>query len=170
MRVPLLNPIDVVFQQLLPADTQLNTPGGGLDGYDPDLREPREKQVAGGQAITATTVYGAEVKVPCQLETKQFEELHMLAQGDASENKVTVVLHRRDLTRLGLIEALTGRPTIKKGDKALRFEKRGAIVLQFAEPLYVHQIAPGSAGFGPDGYDLEIVWLACQSPDVTGRG
>lgn len=170
MRVPLISPMTVVIAPLDIAATQGQDPAGdATTGYDPDFREPIALQASGGAPVTDTRVYGEDISIPCQIEFKTYEELQMIEAGDANLSKIAIVLHRRDLQRLGLLDA-DGNITIKKGDKIVRFEKNGRTTLVPHEQLWVYRIDPASQGFGPDGYDLHIVWTADRTPSVYGRG
>lgn len=170
MRVPLLNPVTAVFQQLQTQATWGNAPAGQEHGYDPDFREPQTTQSAGGQPIEGSQVYGEDVKVPCQLEVKTYEEIKMLEAGDDPLTRIVLVLHRKDLANLGLIDVDTGNILLKRNDKFLRIEYRGRVVLQPLSELYISRIDQGSAGFGVDGYDLHIVYTTDRGSDPRGRG
>lgn len=168
MRVPLISPMTVVIQRLELGPTQgvVTTPEGA--GFDPDFREPVGLQGSGGSAVTDTRVYGEEIKIPCQVEFKTYEELQMVEQGDAGLTKIAAVLHRKHLKELDLLDD-NGNVTLKKGDKIVRFEKQGRTVLVPSGDLYVYRIDPASQGFGPDGYDLHIMWTSDRASSVTGR-
>jgi len=169
VRVPLISPMTVVVTQFLPAETCAQDPAGDSTvGYDPDFREPVALQTEGGQPVTDTRQYGDEIKLPCQVEFKTYEELQMVEQGDNGISKVALVLHRRDLLRLGLIDD-NGNIKLKKGDKIIRFEKAGRTTLVPNATLYFYRIDPASQGFGPDGYDLHIVWTSDRTSSVYGR-
>jgi len=170
-RVPLLNPMQLIVQRLLPQETWANPPDPSVTtGYDPDFREPVAAQAAGGLEVTDARVYGPELEIPCQLEIKTFEEIQMLEAGDDALTRVVFVLHRRDLEQLQLLDEETGNIILKKNDKIVRLEKEGRKVLLPHEELYICRIDPGSAGFGPDGYDLHIVLTKARDADVRGRG
>ena len=102
-----------------------------------------------------------ETRVPCQVETMKFEDLQQEFAGDAPSSNLVIVLHRKDLSTLGLIDATTGRPLIRVNDRVVRVDTKAGTVARTFEPdgLFVFEVRPASFGFGPDGYDLELVYL-----------
>lgn len=174
MRVPLLYPSAIVLHPLDISGTRaVDPPGPQPKGYDPYLREPVPYEVPATGEVADTRRYLPEVRIPCQVEVKTFEEVRQQVQGDAPVMNMTFVLHLSDLSRIGLLAdeecacigsggPYTTRTRIKTNDKITAIEKKGMpgfVVQTFKEPLYVVQMAPGSWGMGPLGYDLEIVFV-----------
>ena len=150
----------VVLHRLDVAATRaVDPPGPPAAGYDDDFREP-VRYDSGGLRQTSRRELAA-VRVPCQIETAKFEELRQMFTGDAPSSNMVVVLHRRDLARLGLIDAATGRPTIRTNDRVSALERKtGGVARTLGdEGLFVFEVRPASFGFGPDGYDLELLYL-----------
>ena len=91
------------------------------------------------------------MRVPCQVDTKVFEELRMLASGNAPRSRIDLVLHFKDLERLGLVDAGTGDALVRPGDRlGALYDKAGALVQAVRTPpgLYVTEARP--IGFGLD--------------------
>lgn len=180
-RVPLLFPSVVVLQRLDTRSTRLVDPDGLgplTSGYDDDLREPipyEEVDLVDDSKNLRTTVrYLPPLRLPCQVETRTFEELNQVYQGDATLTNMVFVLHRMDLQRMGLIGtdegcSKFGGTLLKVNDKITAIEKQGfsgqsQLPLKF--PLYVMAVLPGSWGMG-DGHDLEML-LVSNRPALAG--
>jgi len=89
------------------------------------------------------------VRVPCQVDTKVFEELRMFASGNAPRSRIDLVFHFKDLERLGLVHAETGEALIRPGDRlGAIYDRAGALVQSVRTPpgLYVTEARP--IGFG----------------------
>ena len=172
-RVPLLEPNVLVISPLSIAQTRaVDPPGAATEGYHEDLHEPVVYEDATGKRVSAQR-YGEQIRVPCQVEVKSFEELQQVFQGDAPVTKMCFVLHMSDLVLLGLVRddpgcALHGGLKIKKNDRIDAIEVHGIpgeVAVPLATPLYIYRIDPGSWGMGPSGTDLRIVWTA-NRPDT----
>lgn len=140
-----------------PPGTQLSS------GYSSAFREP----VVFDDATTGTRESArresSAVRVPCQLETRTFEELRQELGGDVPTTALVMVTHRRDLERLELIDTTSRAPLIRVGDRVSAIEKFGQSGISarpLAAPLYVFHVLPASFGFGPDGYDMELFFLS----------
>jgi hypothetical protein len=172
MRVPLLYPSLVVISRLDIQSTRRVDPDGAgpiTGGYDPDLREPYVYSAGTEDAVkTDTRRYLPAIRVPCQVEVKDFEEVRQKFGGDAPVTQMTFVLHVKDLRRLGywLTDAQCergGGPSLKTNDRIDRVEtmrQPGVVAYPLKEPLYIYELEPGSWGMGPSGQDLVIVWTA----------
>jgi hypothetical protein len=167
-RVPFVleKSLAVIHRIDLSATTALEPFSGQVGGYDKDFREPvvYDVEVPTGKVRETTRVELPAIKVPCQVEEVEFEKLRQLFAGDMPSTNMTLVLHRMDLHRMSLIDPTTGKPLINKNDRVSHLENfrtPGTVTLKFDDPgLYVFEIRPGSHGFGPDGYDLNIVYLS----------
>jgi hypothetical protein len=89
------------------------------------------------------------------------ERLRQLGVGDDPVTNTVFVLHRKDLETKGLLDT-NKEVVLKKGDRIDSIERFGSAVGMkvkvFKDPgLYVWQVRSGSWGFGPDGYDLELL-------------
>ena len=157
-RVPLLFPSALVLHRLDIAGTAaIDPPGVPQVGYDPDFREPYQYDNSGSKADTRQ--YLAPVRIPCQIETPEWQEVRQQPQGDAPLTEMTFVVHRRDLLSLGLLNS-SNTTLIKTNDKITAIEKHGSpgvVTLAYKQPLYVVEVRPGSWGMGSSGYDLELI-------------
>ncbi len=118
-------------------------------GYDADFKEPvvvDQNDDGVGERVRAEH---APVRVPCQVDTKVFEELRMFASGNAPRSRVDLVFHFKDLERLGLVDGASGDALIHPGDRLSGlYDKAGALVQAVRTPpgLYVTEARP--SGFG----------------------
>lgn len=118
-------------------------------GYDPDFKESVlvDRNDDGiGERVREEHL---PVRVPCQVESKSFEELRMLGSGNAPKSQVDLVLHFRDLERLGLVDEASGDALVRPGDRlGAIYDKAGSLVQEVRTPpgLYVTEARP--VGFG----------------------
>ena len=118
-------------------------------GYDPDFKEPVlvDRDDDGiGERVRAEH---PPVRVPCQVDTKVFEELRMFASGNAPRSRLDLVFHFKDLERLGLVDPGTGDALVRPGDRlGALYDKAGELVQAVRTPpgLYVTEARP--SGFG----------------------
>ena len=157
-RTPLIFPSRIVIERFDPAATRAVNPAGEpTSGFDDVLQEP-VRYTSGGVTQTPRQDM-TEVIIPCQCETKSYEELQMVFTGNDPVTRDVFVLHRRDLANLNLIDATTGNCVLKAGDRIVRQQKAtGQVVRTWQKPLYIYQVLPGSHGMGPDDYDLHMVY------------
>ena len=165
IRVPLLlqKAVAVIHRLDITSTWNVNPPGEKTTGYSHTFDEPivyDTSEVAPNTRTSARTEMAA-VRIPCQVEILTDEELRQIALGDDPITNLSLILHRRDLERLGLLDS-NRDVLLKKGDRISCLERYGAasgtVVKSFANPgLYVLEVRSGSWGFGPDGYDLERV-------------
>jgi hypothetical protein len=118
-------------------------------GYDPDFKEPVVvDQDDDGIGERVRQEYPS-VRVPCQVDTKAFDELRMMASGNAPRSRLDLVFHFKDLERMGLVDAASGDALIRPGDRlaAIR-DLCGDLVQEVRTPpgLYVTEARP--IGFG----------------------
>ena len=124
-------------------------PDPAAPGYDPDFKEPvvvDQDDDGIGERIRAEH---EPVRVPCQVDTKVFDELRMFASGNAPRSRIDLVFHFKDLERLGLVDAGTGDALVRPGDRlAAIYDKAGDLVQSVRTPpgLYVTEARP--SGFG----------------------
>ena len=118
-------------------------------GYDTDFKEPRlvdHDDDGIGERVRAEH---PAVRVPCQIDTKAFEELRMFASGNAPRSRIDLLFHFKDLERLGLVDAATGDALVRPGDRlGAIYDKAGALVqaIRTSPGLYVTEARP--SGFG----------------------
>ena len=118
-------------------------------GYDPDFKEPvLVDQDDDGIGERIRQEHPA-VRVPCQVDTKAFEELRMQASGNTPKSRIDLVFHFKDLERLGLVDAASGDALLRPGDRlGAIHDKAGELVQQVRTPpgLFVTEARP--IGFG----------------------
>lgn len=172
IRVPLLlqRSIAVVHRLNISATRLHNPDGEDVYGYDETLKETITYDRAVEGAVDSRRE-SSEVRIPCQIETWRYEELRQVGLGDAPVTNMVFVFHREDLEKLGLLDS-EKTILLKKGDRISHLEKYGAVsgmvTKRFNDPgLYIYELRPGSWGFGPDGYDLEIVFTARRQEGAT---
>ena len=165
MRVPLISPVTAVIYRLdIEATWDVDPAGALTEGFDYLLREPViEHTDGGGGTRTSTRQEMAAVSVPCQYEVQSFERLNATFPGNDAVTENVLVLHRKDLAALSLLDATTNKCLFKPGDRIDHLEKNGTTILVFDKPLYVYQVMPRSWGFGPTGYDLELLYTSFRS-------
>lgn len=126
------------------------TAGGGMPPMDPDFREPISMDLdEDGIAETARSEL-PPVRIPCQVEPQTFEQLRMLPSGRAPRTSLDLVMHFRDLTRLGLVDS-EGRARIGSGDRlSAIYTLGGELVLPVQTPpgLFVTEARPTGFGLG----------------------
>jgi hypothetical protein len=123
---------------------------GQLTGYDPDFKEPVLIERDDGTAERTRQEHAA-VRIPCQVESKVFDELRMLSAGNTPRSRIDLVLHFKDLERMGLVDDATGDALIRPGDRlGALYDTAGALVQAIRTPpgLYVTEARPMS--FGPN--------------------
>lgn len=159
IRVPLLlETVQAVISRVDgPATAAFNPPGGPASGYDTDFREPIKYK--SGTASVSSLQYKTAIKVACQVEALTAERLREYFPGDSPSSNLIVVISRIDAEAMGILDSTTRKIAIGVNDRVERFEKAGAIVHPLAQPLYVFEVRPASWGFGPDGHDLELLFL-----------
>jgi len=176
IRVPLLGLGETksiaVIHRLDPTATRsFDPPGEPTSGYDPEFDEPVVYD-SGTSRLSARHELPL-VRVPCQVETPTFEHLQQFGPGIVENTALVIVTHRQDLQLLSLIDPATRACLIKKSDRVSAIERYGfpGVVQQpLAEDgLYVFEIRPGSWGFGPEGHDLEIIFLEDRAKAVSSK-
>jgi len=167
IRVPLISPMDVVICRLDIQQTWAVDPAGSDydKGYDPITEEPIISRVSGVRTLPRQEM--SPVTIPCQVETARFEELRAVFGGDDSVTDQVFVLHRMDLERLNLLDD-DRNCVLKPGDRIDHLEMNSRVVKSFRKHLFIYEVRMGSQGFGPDGYDLELVYTSYRSADPRG--
>jgi len=124
--------------------------GGATPPMDPDFREPISLDFDEDGIGEVARSELPEVRVPCQVEPQAFEQLRMLPSGRAPRTSLDLVMHFRDLDRLGLVEA-NGRARIGSGDRISGiYTLDGEVVLPVQTPpgLFVTEARPTGFGLG----------------------
>ena len=166
-RVPLILETSLaVIYRLNPSATESLVPYSGGTGYNKSYREPIVYDAV-RQGKTVREYARSElppIKVPCQVESGDFESLRQTQDGDAPDTSMILVVHRQDLTLMSLIDPDTNEILIKVNDRVSHLESSqlpGKVTQQFkGSGLYIQSVEPASFGFGPDGFDLHLLVLA----------
>ncbi|MDY0004822.1 MAG: hypothetical protein RBU30_26225 [Polyangia bacterium] len=129
----------------------LDPDGAGplASGLDPDFLEPvRVDRDDDGLGETGRMEH-TPVQVPCQVEPEVLEALRMLPGGQSSRGELRLVLHFRDLERLGLVDSATGVALVQPGDRlgVLR-DRQGGLVQAFRDPPGMYVTETRATGFG----------------------
>lgn len=133
------------------AELDPDGPGPLVRGYDPDFKEPvlvdRDDDGIGERVRREHP----PVLIPCQVESKTFEELRMQGSGNSPRSRIDMVFHFKDLERLGLVDVATGDALVRVGDRlGAIYDRAGLLVQAVRTPpgLYVTEARP--IGFGLD--------------------
>jgi hypothetical protein len=171
IRVPLLlqKAVLVIHPLDLGATRAVDPTGEETAGYDDVLNEPVVYTTTTNERVSARRE-SAQIRIPCQVEDLTDKQLNQMATGDDPITNIAFVLHRKDLEELRLLDN-NGDILIKKGDRIEKLEEYGApigtTIKTFLSPgLYVHEVRSKSWGFGPTGYDLEIVYTSRRQEAV----
>lgn len=159
-----LNQVAIVLHRVDTASTRaFDPPGTKSSGYSSAFREPVVYDDPVVLTRTSARREFAAVRVPCQIETRTFEQLRQELGGEVPTSAVVAVIHRRNLEELDLIDTTSRAAKILVGDRVSAIEQYrqpGTVVRPLAgQGLFVFHVLPGSWGFGPDGHDLELVYL-----------
>lgn len=125
--------------------------GGPLaSGYDADFREPIVRNVSGVRTTGRKEL--TPISVPCQIEPEKLEELRLFGQGNSPAMRITLILHYRHLEQNALIDAATGDPLLRLGDRLASINdlRTGALVQAIKNPpgLYATMVEPIAYGIG----------------------
>ncbi len=170
IRVPLLlqKSVAIVHRLDISGTRTFDPPGEDTSGYDETANEPvfyDDPVAPPGDQRTSSRQELASVRIPCQVENLTEERLRQMGIGDAGISNIALVFHRRDLKVLGLLD-VDQEILIKKGDRVSHLEEFGVppgkVIKRLGdnkEGLFVEEVRGRSWGFGPSGYDLEIIML-----------
>lgn len=139
--------------------------GEVTSGYDDDFHE-----------VVVFTQNGKRVEarkdtpsifVACNVVTESWDALRQLTAGNSPTSKIEIVIHRRTLECLDLIDCDTGQAKIRVNDKLISIRdrcKRMAYKPQF--PLYVVEVAPiFGIGETPD-----LIQITCEDRERFATG
>lgn len=167
LRIPLVpNTVAAVVHRLdVVATRAVDPPGAGTSGVDDLLDDVVVYTDAGTGLRTSARREVAAVRVPCQLETLSHDRLRETFGGDAPTSTMVLVFHRRDLASLGLLDATNRACLVRVNDRVSAIERVGSpgtVVMPLGPEnlgLFVYEVRAGSWGLGPDGHDLELVYM-----------
>lgn len=107
--------------------------------FNPILKGPRPEQ---------DPTYMPAVDVRCQVEQGQDAVQVRSPMGDIPTSQIKLILHYRDLERMGLVDA-NGGASFRKGDRLVALlTRRGAIERFYSPPLYCTAVEDGGHGRG----------------------
>jgi hypothetical protein len=153
MRGKLINPFLAELAQLDTAATDEDPDGTGdhVSGYDDDFREP-VRYSDGTEAGVDARKEADHIFVPCQIEPEVFDALNMIVSGDVPNAKLGLVFHYADLEQMGLVDATTGQPLIRKNDRLVAIrECDGTLIETIPDPPGLFATEPQSRGYGLSG-------------------
>lgn len=97
-------------------------------GFDPHMKQPHVSYINPGTAIQqrqVSTQYMDPILVHAQIERGRWMPLAMGSGGDVPDGQLILIVHAREMSKLGLIDPANGECRLKKNDKLLGlFEKR----------------------------------------------
>ncbi len=117
LRGKLLFPLYVAIARL---DTQATDAGG--TGYNPITKQPKVVYANPGtsaQVRTDTRVYMEPLILRAQIERSTWQAMQMGPGGNVPNSRLTLIFHMTQLEQLGLVDAVTGEPTLKVTDKLI---------------------------------------------------
>jgi hypothetical protein len=103
---------------------------------DADFREPVRLDRNGDGIGEELRRELPPVYIPCQVEPKKFEEQRQLPSGNAPDSALELVMHFRDLERLGLVDE-GGNAVLAVGDRL------GGIYTRSMRPEWTVRNPPG---------------------------
>lgn len=147
--------------------------GGPLtSGYDERFRTPVKVLADPADQVGVTNrVEGAAIQIPAQIEAEEQERLEMMLSGDSPDGRFRIILHYKDLERLGLLDA-NNQPTIKKHDRLARIlDKLGNEVEVIPNPpgLFVVQVMSRGWGLGGAVPSRNLVFVDFEDRDQSIR-
>lgn len=126
-------------------------PGPLTSGYDADFKEGVLVDRDGDGIGERVRVEYPPVLIPCQVEPTAFEALRTFPSGNAPRSAFTLVLHFKDLDRMGLVDPTTGDALVRPGDRLNAvLDRQGVLVQAIRTPpgLYVTESRIASFGLG----------------------
>jgi hypothetical protein len=166
--VPLLleKSLAVIYRLNLDSTNDVQPASGVTSGYNHILREPvvYDDTIRGRTTRkTARSEYPA-IRIPCQVEPLKTDEARQLPQGKVPDIYEVLVFHSRDLKNHNLIDKATGEILLKDNDRITALEPyrspKKSVYTFSGDGAFIYHIQPRSYGFGANGHDLFIVYLA----------
>jgi len=175
MRGRLIFPFLAELRRLDTAAMAATDPDGAgplTGGFDPDFKEPVLVDRDGDGIAERERVELSPIRVPCQVEPKVFEDLHLLATGDSPRSDLSLVFHFRDLERLRLVDAATGDALIRPNDRlAGLYDLGGRLVQTIRTPpgLYATQAQPRGFGLGRSRPRRNLLLVTFEARQLAPR-
>ncbi len=151
------------FAEILMLDavhTRADDPDAGgplVSGYDDDFDEILVFTTPTGQREEAR-VDQPPLFVPCNVASTAWEGLQEMMAGNSPTSRVELIVHRKDLEAMELMNTETGEAIVRPSDKLVSLRDECMhYVYKFRAPLFVVGVAP-SFGIGttPDLFTLSI--------------
>ncbi|MBN2527640.1 MAG: hypothetical protein JXR76_14700 [Deltaproteobacteria bacterium] len=118
-------------------------------GYDPDFKESVLVDTNNDGIGERVRREHPPVRVPCQVDTKAFEELRMLGSGNSPKSRIDLIFHFMDLERLGLMDAVSGDALLRPGDRLGGiYDLYGDKVQDIQTPPGLYVVESRPIGFG----------------------
>lgn len=118
-------------------------------GYDDDFQEPALLDADGDGVADAFRREHPPIRVPCQVEPETLDALRMTPSGNTPASSLDLVVHFRDLERLGLVDVTTGEALIRTSDRlGGLFDIEGQLVWAVRTPPGLYVTEARHAGFG----------------------
>ena len=131
------------------AATDPDGAGPLVSGYDADFKESTLVDTDGSGIGESVRREHPPIRVPCQVEPAAFEALRMFPSGNSPRSAIALVMHFKDLERLGLVDAATGDALVRPGDRlGALFDREGALVQAIRTPPGLYVTEARIAGFG----------------------
>lgn len=168
----LIWPVIAVLQQLDTDATAADPDGAGplTSGYDDDFREPVVVPPVSGSDRGTVVRVETPLRLPCQYEPGNQEDLRMDATGRNPNSLVRLVFHFSDLEDAGLIDT-DGRPLIRINDRLdeVRDYNDDSLIERFPDPpgLYATQVQ--SRSFGLSALKRNLVLVTFMEREVSAR-
>lgn len=138
-------------------------------GYDPDFHEPIVTTNNLGKRTSARKELPT-VRIPAQFETIDIETLQQMANGSSPNTRFILVMHFRNLQKLGLVDAATGEALIRPRDRIVAVYKHrtNKLIQTFRSPpgIFVTQAAPQLQL----GQKRTLLLVTCEDRELGTRG
>jgi hypothetical protein len=144
-------------------------------GTDPELASGFDDDF--GEVIVFTTPNGAReqarkeetVLIPCNIENEAEEALDQRAAGNSPNSRLVVVVTRKTLDRMNLVNKENGESKIRVNDRLVSIQdKCGTIVRAFVKPPSMY-VTESKWIFGISQLP-ELLLLTCEEREQFTRG
>lgn len=129
---------------LAAAQTRSVDPDGAgplTGGFDDDFDEILVFTQAGSRQEARRDA--ESVFVPCNVKTEDWEALQQFMSGNVPNSQLVLIIHRKDLEGMELINVDRGEPLIRVNDRILSFrDENHRILYQPRAPFYVTEVRP----------------------------
>ncbi len=168
----LIEKFDFEIARLDTGSTSEDPTGNGdtIDsGYDPDFGEPIVTTDSQGKRTPARKELPA-IRIPAQFETIDIEMFQQMANGSSPNTKFNLIMHFRNLKKLGLVDATTGEALVRPRDRviAVYMHRTNKLIQTFRTPpgIFVSQAAPQLQL----GQQRTLLIVTCEDRETGARG